>query len=223
MSEKGEMNPIAQGALKINEAPSYTSVQSGGSLMQSDLLENSNFSVVLKPLPEDLLLAAVDLDRLVFGGFWNATAYQQELERANSDLLGIWPVNFSGSNCSFLLALGCSWSILDEVHIILLAVHPDYRQRSLGLAMVLGLLDLAVRRGANDATLEVKASNQAAIALYQKLGFTIAGRRPHYYEDTGEDALIMWRSRLQSSVFKTQIALNWQSIEQQQPWQWDRG
>jgi [ribosomal protein S18]-alanine N-acetyltransferase len=222
MSEQGKMNPIAQGALKINEAPSYTSVQSGGSLMPSDLLENSNFSVVLKPLPEDLLLAAVDLDRLVFGGFWNATAYQQELERSNSDLLGIWPLNFSESHCS-LLALGCSWLILDEVHIIFLAVHPDYRQRSLGLAMVLGLLDLSVRRGANYATLEVKSSNQAAIALYQKLGFTIAGQRPRYYEDTGEDALIMWRSGLQSSAFNAQIALNWQNIEQQQPWQWERG
>jgi [ribosomal protein S18]-alanine N-acetyltransferase len=221
MNKVGDMNPIAKGAWKIDKAPSYTSVQSSGSLMQSDLLEKSNFSVVLRPLPKDLLLAAVDLDRLVFGGFWNATAYQQELERSNSDLLGIWPVNFSASNCS-LLALGCSWSILDEVHIILLAVHPYYRQRSLGLAMVLGLLDLAVRRGANYATLEVKASNQAAIALYKKQGFTIAGRRPHYYEDTGEDALIMWRSGLQSSAFNAQIALNWQSIEQQQPWQWER-
>jgi [ribosomal protein S18]-alanine N-acetyltransferase len=221
MNKVGDMNPIAKGAWKIDKAPSYTSVQSSGSLMQSDLLEKSNFSVVLRPLPKDLLLAAVDLDRLVFGGFWNATAYQQELERSNSDLLGIWPVNFSASNCS-LLALGCSWSILDEVHIILLAVHPNYRQRSLGLAMVLGLLDLAVRRGANYATLEVKASNQAAIALYKKQGFTIAGRRPHYYEDTGEDALIMWRSGLQSSAFNAQIALNWQSIEQQQPWQWER-
>ncbi len=222
MSEQGKMNPIAQRALKIDKAPSYTSVQSGGSLMQSDLLENSNFSVVLKPLPEDLLLAAVDLDRLVFGGFWNATAYQQELERSSSDLLGIWPLIFSGSQ-NILLALGCTWSILDEAHIILLAVHPDCRQLGLGLAMVLGLLELAVERGANYATLEVKAPNQAAIALYQKLGFTIAGRRPHYYEDTGEDALIMWRSGLQSSGFKAQIALNWQKIQQQHPWQWDRG
>ncbi|NJM74850.1 MAG: ribosomal protein S18-alanine N-acetyltransferase [Acaryochloridaceae cyanobacterium RU_4_10] len=121
-----------------------------------------------------------------------------------------------------LLALGCSWSILDEVHIIFLAVHPNYRQRGLGLAMVLGLLEQAVGRGANYATLEVKASNQAAIALYEKLGFTIAGRRPHYYEDTGEDALVMWRSGLQSPAFNAQIAFHWQLIEQQQPWQWDR-
>jgi [ribosomal protein S18]-alanine N-acetyltransferase len=190
--------------------------------MQSDLPEKSNFSIVLRPLPENLLLAAVNLDRLVFGGFWNTKAYRQELERSNSDLLGIWPPNFSESHCR-LLALGCSWLILDEVHIIFLAVHPDYRQRSLGLAMVLGLLELAVKRGANYATLEVKASNQAAIALYQKLGFTIAGRRPRYYEDTGEDALIMWRSGLRSSAFKAQIAFNWQKIEQQQPWRWERG
>lgn len=206
----------------MNGVPLSTSVQSGGSLMQSDLPEKSIFSVALRPLPEDLLLAAVDLDRLVFGGFWNADAYRQELERSSSDLLGIWPLNFSGSQ-RVLLALGCTWSILDEAHIILLVVHPDYRQRSLGLAMVLELLDLAITRKANYATLEVKASNQTAIALYQKLGFTIAGRRPHYYEDTGEDALIMWRSGLQSSDFKAQISTNWPRIQQQHPWQWNRG
>jgi [ribosomal protein S18]-alanine N-acetyltransferase len=188
---------------------------------QSNFSEEPIFAVTMRPLPESLLQAAVDLDRQVFGGFWNANAYRQELERSNSDLLGIWPRNFLEPRC-ILLALGCSWSILDEVHIIFLAVHPNYRQRGLGLAMVLGLLERAVGRGANYATLEVKASNQAAIALYQKLGFTIAGRRSHYYEDTGEDALVMWRSGLQSPAFNAQIAFHWQLIEQQQPWQWDR-
>ncbi|MGB8701754.1 MAG: hypothetical protein WCD18_20245, partial [Thermosynechococcaceae cyanobacterium] len=64
------------------------------------------------------------------------------------------------------------------------------------------------------------ASNQAAIALYTKLGFTTAGRRPKYYSDTGEDALVMWRSGLQSLEFAQELASHWQTVAQRwQNWQ----
>jgi [ribosomal protein S18]-alanine N-acetyltransferase len=177
-------------------------------------------SVRLAALTKELLPAVVTLDQKVFGGFWKIKAYQQELERTSSDLLAIWPLEPSAP--PDLLALGCSWLILDEAHILMIAVHPEFRQRSLGEAILLGLLERARNRGASYATLEVKDSNCVAIALYEKLGLKIAGRRPHYYEDTGEDALIMWRSGLQSSDFEAQIAQHWQTIEQQQHWSWQR-
>ncbi len=189
--------------------------------MHSHFQAAADFSVQIASLPEDLLPAAVDLDQQIFGGFWTAQSYRQELERPSSELLGIWPLEQS-NRLPTLLALGCSWLILDEVHILMLAVHPDYRQCSLGEALLLGLIERARNRGANYATLEVKASNQVAIALYEKLGLKIAGRRPKYYEDTGEDALMMWRSGLQSSEFQIQITQHWQSLEQRQSWQWKR-
>jgi [ribosomal protein S18]-alanine N-acetyltransferase len=158
-------------------------------------------SFAIKPLPESLLNAAVELDQLVLGGFWSQSSYQQELERSSSDLFGLWSTPFQNPP---LLAMGCAWTILDEAHIILMAVHPDYRRRGLGAAMLLTLLEKAQRRGMKYATLEVRASNKAAIALYTKLGFTSVGKRPNYYEDNGEDALVLWRSGLQSAEFASE-------------------
>jgi [ribosomal protein S18]-alanine N-acetyltransferase len=163
-------------------------------------------SFAFQPLPESLLNAAVELDRLVLGGFWSLQSYQQELERPSSDLLGLWLTPLQDPP---LLAIGCAWTILDEAHIILMAVHPHYQRQGLGSGMLLSLLQTAHHRGMKYATLEVRASNEAAIALYTKLGFTSVGKRPNYYQDNSEDALVLWRSGLQSFEFKTQIDSHW--------------
>jgi [ribosomal protein S18]-alanine N-acetyltransferase len=171
--------------------------------------------IAFQPLPEALLPAAVELDQVALGGLWNIDGYRQELERASSDLLGIWPQD---SPQILLWGVGCGWTILDETHLVLLAVHPNVRQQGLGCAILLGLLTYARDRGSNYATLEVRASNQAAIALYETFGFKTAGRRPHYYSDassnTSEDALILWRSGLQTAEFKMQMMQHWQTLKQ---------
>jgi ribosomal-protein-alanine N-acetyltransferase len=175
--------------------------------------------LTVQPLTAASLPAAVTLDKQVFGGFWAVDSYQKELSRDSSDLVGIW----MPEQIDVLLAMGCTWFIGDETHIVLLVVHPDYRQRGLGLAILVELLHLAHQRGAHYATLEVGATNNTAIMLYQKLGFTVAGCRPNYYPQTGEDALVMWRSGLQSTVFIQQlqvyqqiIAQRWQSTDLEQ-------
>jgi ribosomal-protein-alanine N-acetyltransferase len=86
-------------------------------------------------------------------------------------------------------------AILDEGHIMNVAVHPDYRRRGIGELLLLDLCDQARPRGVLRLTLEVRATNLAAQGLYHKYGFEVAGRRPRYYGD-GEDALIMWTGRL---------------------------
>jgi ribosomal-protein-alanine N-acetyltransferase len=81
----------------------------------------------------------------------------------------------------------------DQVwHLMNIAVDPSHRRR--GLAM--RLLEAMLERAGPDAsyTLEVRTSNAPAIALYERYGFRAAGTRPRYYQDTGEDALIMWRT-----------------------------
>jgi [ribosomal protein S18]-alanine N-acetyltransferase len=201
-------------------------------------------SISFQPLPETLLPNAVELDQAALGGLWNIDGYRQELERSSSDLLGIWPIPEDGllektlpfgpdsalfSSCSdwpklqanpriLLWGVGCGWTILDETHLVLLAVHPNFRRQGLGCAILLGLLTYARDRGSNYATLEVRASNQAAIALYETLGFKTAGRRPHYYSDassnTSEDALILWRSGLQTAEFKILMMHHWQALKQ---------
>lgn len=175
-------------------------------------------SFTFEPLPESLLTAAVELDQLVLGGFWSLSSYQEEFNRPSSDLLGLWltppqaPHQVPDQDPP-LLAIGCAWTILDEAHIILMAVHPQYRRQGFGAGMLLRLLNTAHNRGMKYATLEVRASNQAAIALYTQLGFTSVGKRPKYYADNGEDALVLWRSGLQSSQFKPQIDRHWAALQ----------
>ncbi len=103
-----------------------------------------------------------------------------------------------------LLGMGCLWAILEEAHITTLAIEPGYQGQKLGLLLLTHLLACARRRGLTRATLEVRASNQTAQALYQKFGFQEAGQRKRYYSD-GENARIFWRSGLQSDTFGAQI------------------
>ena len=84
------------------------------------------------------------------------------------------------------------WKIFDEGHITNVAVHPDWRGRKAATYLMQQMMQFAASEGLKDMTLEVRRSNLAAQGLYTKLGFKIEGERPNYYEDNGEDALIMW-------------------------------
>jgi ribosomal-protein-alanine N-acetyltransferase len=83
------------------------------------------------------------------------------------------------------------WYIVDEAHISTLAVHPSERRTGIGEGLLLHAMEDAESLGAEVVTLEVRGSNQPAIMLYQKFGFEIVGRRPRYYKDNGEDAILM--------------------------------
>ena len=85
------------------------------------------------------------------------------------------------------------WKIVDEGHITNVAVSPDYRRMQIGSALLKTMLEITAEEGIVRHTLEVRTGNEAAIGLYEKFGFETAGVRKGYYEDNGEDALIMWR------------------------------
>ena len=111
-----------------------------------------------------------------------------------------------------LIGLGCLWAVLEEAHIIMLAVRPEFQGRGFGQALLWALLKSACDRQLERATLEVGASNFAAVSLYKKFGFKEAGRRKGYYEETGEDALVMWRSGLEKSEFQLYLEVERQKI-----------
>lgn len=160
--------------------------------------------LILNRLTPEKLNAVVELDRLCFGGLWTYEGYSRELDSSHSDL-------FCLSLPSLLVGFGCLWSIVDEAHITILAVHPHYQRQGMGQAMLVALLKSAHHRGLERASLEVSSSNNSAIALYEKFGFKTAGLRKRYYQATGEDALILWRSGLQSPEFSSNLA-TWQQI-----------
>jgi ribosomal-protein-alanine N-acetyltransferase len=133
----------------------------------------------------------VTLDQQCLGGMWSLAGYEREWESPNGFLLGL-----RSPTESALIGMGAFWQILEEAHITLLAINPQFRNQGLGQSLLTALLYLASQQQLERATLEVRASNLTAIHLYQKFGFQVAGRRPRYYPDQ-EDALILWLNNVQ--------------------------
>jgi ribosomal-protein-alanine N-acetyltransferase len=83
------------------------------------------------------------------------------------------------------------WVVFEELRLMTLAVHPAHRRRGMASALLAAGLALGRREGAQRAHLEVRASNEAALALYGKAGFRREGMRAGYYKDPVEDAVLM--------------------------------
>jgi [ribosomal protein S18]-alanine N-acetyltransferase len=139
--------------------------------------------------------AMVAIDRLCFGQHWTIDAYQRELNSPNSHFIGLF------DQAGLLVGMGCFWAIVDEAHITLLAVNPEYRRQGGGRKILDGLLKKAVEIELRHSTLEVRGSNAAAIRLYEKMGFEHLGWRTKYYQNPPEDAVVMWLTGLQHPDF----------------------
>jgi ribosomal-protein-alanine N-acetyltransferase len=94
----------------------------------------------------------------------------------------------------------CSyWRVLDELHINNLAVLPECRRAGAASSLLARALSEGAEQGAQRATLEVRRSNEVALQLYERFGFSVAGVRRGYYASPAEDALILWRESLSGS------------------------
>jgi ribosomal-protein-alanine N-acetyltransferase len=136
--------------------------------------------------------AAADIDAVAalevesFANPWPREQLVWELR--NSDVTRIFVVR----DADVIVAFCLCWVIFDELHINTLAVAPDRRRGGVATLLMQHVLAEAAKEGARKATLEVRASNQAALALYERLGFRVTARRPGYYTNPQEDALILW-------------------------------
>jgi ribosomal-protein-alanine N-acetyltransferase len=100
------------------------------------------------------------------------------------------------------------WVMTDEAHVTTIATHPDVRGRGVGELLLLALIHRGIEVGARWMTLEVRASNMVAQALYRKYTFKEMGVRRRYYSDNGEDALVMWTDALDSETFQKALEQN---------------
>jgi len=90
----------------------------------------------------------------------------------------------------------CAWIVAGELHINNIAVHPGYRRRGVASQLLEEILRRAKAIGATAGYLEVRASNEAAKALYLQYGFKLVGRRRNYYDHPREDAILMRKKPL---------------------------
>ena len=109
------------------------------------------------------------------------------------------------------------WYYARQGHISTLAVHPEWRGQGVGEVLVLTALFEAAEQGARFVELEYRISNRPAQRLYRKLGFQIVGRRPGYYQDTDEDAVLAAFAGLQTDGQRMALRV------QQETWEKERG
>lgn len=151
--------------------------------------------VTVRPMTIADLPAVVEIDRQSFSVPWPARSFRFELQENPVGRLFVAVPDQDERTGEVLGYIGL-WDLVDEGHISTLAVHPEHRRRGIGEALLTAGLFALAETGMHTASLEVRASNQAAQHLYAKYGFHLAGRRRGYYQDNGEDALIMTLSDL---------------------------
>jgi len=151
---------------------------------------------------ESDLEAILEIEQQSFNRPWNRISFLEELSHAYSFHYVVRlssDSHFSPLTSHFplpasqLIAYIFFHIIADEMEILKIAADPRIRGRGIGFRMVAESLRLAEQKGAVTSFLEVRESNRPAVNLYHKSGFQIIGRRPGYYPETKEDALVMMK------------------------------
>lgn len=129
--------------------------------------------------------AVIEIDQLSFSLPWPERSFRFEV--TGNPAARCWVGEIDGR----IVAMLVIWMILDEAHVATIATHPDFRHQGLGRQLLEHALKAAVEEGAVRSFLEVREGNLSAQAMYRQFGFVEDGRRPRYYKDNGEDAILM--------------------------------
>jgi ribosomal-protein-alanine N-acetyltransferase len=136
--------------------------------------------------------AILEIERSSFPTPWNRVMFSSEVDAPFSYL---WTLVREGTCIGYI----CFWLVAGEIHLLNLAIHRQERRKGWGRYLINAMIKAGRAKGAELAWLEVRPSNVAAQSLYQKTGFKETGRRPRYYRDTKEDAIVMSRSLAQET------------------------
>jgi [ribosomal protein S18]-alanine N-acetyltransferase len=128
--------------------------------------------------------AIEEIERHSFPRPWPRSAFEAELARAQARVFVVRRGDRVAGFCNV-------WIVVDELHVLSIAIHPDHRRAGLGARMVAHVLDAGRAARCVIATLEVRRGNRPAIALYEAAGFETVNVRTGYYQDNNEDALVM--------------------------------
>ena len=137
-----------------------------------------------------------EIEREIFPTPWPRNAYRRELLQ---NKLATYYIIRETDDIAGYAGL---WKMRDEAHVTTVGVRRRDQGKGYGMALMITLLDRAYEGGSRWVTLECRASNLGAIALYEKLGFKVIGRRRGYYTDDGEDAVVMWTDSLRAPAFR---------------------
>ena len=146
-------------------------------------------STLIRPVLRSELPAVHAIEQVCFRNPWPLQIFELEMDH---DWSRLWGAFRPGGEA--LLGYLLFWLVYDEIHVLNLATHPAERRRSVARALLRRLDAEARRLESRFLTLEVRMSNAAALCLYETEGFEVVGRRPKYYTDNAEDALVMLKN-----------------------------
>jgi ribosomal-protein-alanine N-acetyltransferase len=189
-------------------------------------MADDRLHVILRRMLLSDIDSVLELDHLSFPTPWPARTYRWEItnnDRStmlvvqqgempgpsdNGSGLGSWlKQRLAGTRAAApLLGFAGMWHVAGEAHVSTIGIHPDWRGHKLGELLFWSMVRQAIKRGADQITLEVRASNQVAQSLYHKYGLEVAGRRKGYYRDNGEDAYMMSLHRLDAAYRERVVA-----------------
>lgn len=161
-------------------------------------------AVTISRLRRRHLRAVLRIENEVYPTPWSMGLYLAELTAPTGRN---YLVARSGSR---VVGYGGVMYVVDEAHVTTLAVHPDLQRRGIGARLLLELARAARREGMTSLTLEVRAENAAAQALYRRFGLAPAGIRRDYYKPAGaagpgEDAVVMWVEALDGPAYGARL------------------
>lgn len=150
-------------------------------------MKREELKIIIEAMTPDDLEEVAPIEEASYTTPWKRHMFETELKGNPFARLFVArdPVNHT------LLGYICFWLVFDELHLMNLSVHPDWRRQGIGEDLARWAMTWGRENGARLAMLEVRASNLAAKRLYEKLGFQVVAARSGYYREPVEDALIM--------------------------------
>lgn len=146
--------------------------------------------IQIRSMRREDLPAVIALDQHSFSLPWPESSYKYELEV--NELSRCWVAETSTPDRpATLVAMIVIWLIVDEAHVATIAVHPEYRRQKIAQRLLAHALIDAYHTGAVRSFLEVRRGNEPAIRMYERFGYREVGVRKKYYQDNGEDAVLM--------------------------------
>lgn len=166
------------------------------------------FQIYITKMTQEDIEAVVNIEAEAYGEHhWSKSSFYDEM---NNNLAKYYVAKTSTGE---LVGYAGAWHILDEAHITTIAVKKDYMRKHIGEAIIVKIIEDCYEAKVKYLTLEVRVSNEAAIGLYSKYGFSSLGTRKGYYQDNNEDALIMWTENIFYDKFKSKYLENKEKLK----------
>jgi ribosomal-protein-alanine N-acetyltransferase len=140
--------------------------------------------LIRKMILEDVP-SVIELDQKSFSLPWPERSFRFEL--TVNPASRCWVAELEGKIVGMIVV----WLVVDEAHVATIATHPDFRRKGIGTKLLSHALRQMIDEGARSSFLEVREQNIGAQEMYRKFGYEVSGRRPRYYRDNNEDAILM--------------------------------